>query len=150
MWPPDDVTAFYRFLCEKFLAKGRRTLCQTADPACMKAFRDAGQERIKMYFLQEGEHIVGAHVICEYRDRSALWLGSASGHYNEHMRWELIKLEKVRGMKVLEIPDADARCVLPFNAKFNPRLQPRFTISRRDMPGPVAERTLAQLAKARV
>jgi hypothetical protein len=47
-----------------------------------------------------------------------------------------------------QIGHGEARGVLPFKAKFNPRLQPRFIVSRRDALGAVAEWTFVHLVKA--
>ncbi|OPY27128.1 MAG: hypothetical protein A4E28_02148 [Methanocella sp. PtaU1.Bin125] len=144
----DDVNEFYRIMGDNFKAKGRRSLYRVGDPAYLKEFLDAYPEHIKMYFLYEGEKVAGAHVVCEYRGKFTLWLGSASGHYNEYMLWELIKMEKAAGLKIFEIPGADARPVLPFKSKFNPGLELKFNVCRKDALGTVAEWTFANIVKA--
>jgi hypothetical protein len=87
-------------------------------------------------------------VITEYKGKFTLWLGSATGHYNEFMLWELIKLEKALGTKVFEIPGADVRRVLPFKSKFNPELELRFCVNKRDTLGAIAEWTFTNVIKA--
>jgi hypothetical protein len=90
----DDVKTFYRIMDENFSKKDTHSMYHTGDPAYLREILDAYPGHIKMYFLYEGENVVGAHVNVEYRGRFMLWLGSASGHYNEYMLWELIRMEK--------------------------------------------------------
>ncbi len=144
----DDVREFYRIMSDNFKAKGRRSMYHTGDPAYVKEFLDAYPENVKMYFLREGEKIVGAHVITEYKDKFTLWLGSATGHYNEYMLWELIKMEKSAGMKTFEIPGADVRRVLPFKSKFNPGLELKFYVNKKDALGSIAEWTFNNVIRA--
>ncbi len=144
----DDAQLFYRIMDENFTKKGVSTMYRSMDPACLKEMLEAFPDHIKLYFLYEGDQVVGAHVIVEYRGRFMLWLGSASGHCNEYMLWEMIKMEKARGTKVFGIPDADARHVLPFKSKFNPGLEHRFVANRKDTLGAIAEWTFANIIKA--
>jgi hypothetical protein len=144
----DDVKTFYRIMSDNFKAKGRRSLYHTGDPAYLEEFLDACPENLKMYFLYEGEKVVGAHVIGEYKGKFTLWLGSATGHCNEYMLWELMKLEKSLGMRIFEIPGADVKRVLPFKSKFNPGLELKFYVNKKDTLGSIAEWTFNHLVKA--
>lgn len=144
----DDAATFYRIMSDNFKATGTRSLYHKGDPAYLKAFLDAFPDNVKMYFLYEGEKIAGAHVFCRYRGKFTLWLGSASGHYNEYMLWELIKMEKAAGTKIFEIPGADAKRVLPFKSKFNPELELKFFAKKTDAIGAIAEWAFRNVVKA--
>ena len=143
----DDIETYYKVMRESFEARGRRSFYRTGNPAYLKEILAAYPGNIKLYFLYEGETIVGTHFICEYRGKFILWLGSASGHYNEYMLWELIKMEKALGMKVFEIPDADTERILPFKSKFNPGLEMKFQLNRMDTVGAIASWTFAHVIK---
>ena len=134
-----DVDAFYRIMGENFREKGVSSPYHTGDSAYLKELLEAYPDNLKMYFLYEGEKISGAHVIGEYHGKCTLWLGSATGHHNEYMLWELIKLAKSDGCRVFEIQDADTERVLPFKSKFNPGLEHKFLVNRKDALGTVAE-----------
>ncbi len=142
-----DVETYFRVMRESFDSRGLNSYYKTGDPAYLKEILAAFPENIKLFFLYEGESIVGTHLICEYRGKFILWLGSATGHYNEYMLWELIKLEKSLGNKVFEIPDADTERVLPFKSKFNPGLELKFQMNRKDTIGAIAEWTFANIIK---
>jgi hypothetical protein len=144
----DDVKLFYRIMSDNFKATGRQSLYHTGDPTYLKEFLDAYPENLKLYFLYEGDKVVGAHVIGEYKGKFTLWLGSATGHYNEYMLWELIKLEKSLGTRIFEIPGADVKRVLPFKSKFNPGLELKFYVNKKDTLGTIAEWTFNHVLKA--
>ncbi len=134
-----DPDAFYRIMEDNFTAKGLRSPYHGGDSGYLKEILDAYPDNVKMYFLYEGEKVVGAHVVCKYHEKCTLWLGSATGNYNEFMLWELMKLEKSGGMKTFEIQDADTPRVLPFKSKFNPGLEHKFQVNRKDALGSIAE-----------
>lgn len=142
-----DAGAFYRVMGENFREKGIHSPYRVEDSTYLKELLEAFPENVKMYFLYEEGQIAGAHVVCEYRGKCTLWLGSATGHYNEYMLWELIKLEKAAGFRVFEIQDADTPRVLPFKAKFNPGLAHKFLVNRKDALGAVAEWAFNRLVK---
>ena len=143
-----DAATFYRIMGENFSTKGTRSLYRTGDPAYLREFLEACPDNVVMYFLYEGDKVAGAHVVCEYRGKFTLWLGTASGYYNEYMLWELMKMEKARSMKIFEIPGADARRVLPFKSKFNPGLELKFCINRKNAVGAIAEWTFNNVLRA--
>ena len=57
-----------------------------------------------MYFLYEGDEVVGVNAITRYRGKLPDGRAVLRAHYNEYMLWELIKLEKSLGTKVFESP----------------------------------------------
>ncbi len=142
-----DTDVFYRIMGDNFTAKGLHSPYHGGNSGYLKEILDAYPENIKMYFLYDGEKVAGAHVICEYHGKCTLWLGSATGHYNEFMLWELMKLEKSGGMKTFEIQDADTPRVLPFKSKFNPGLEHKFQVNRKDALGSIAEWAFNNLLK---
>ena len=144
----NDASAFYQIMGEKFSEKGHRTLYQGGDATYLKEILDAYPDHIKMYFLYDGEEVAGVHTIGEYKGKCTLWLGSASGHYNEYMLWELIKLERSRGMGLFEIPDANTERVLPFKSKFNPSLELGFLVRKKDAIGAIAEWAFANVVRS--
>ena len=107
-------------MSDNFKATGRQSLYHTGDPTYLKEFLDAYPENLKMYFLYEGDKVVGAHVIGEYKGKFTLWLGSATGHYNEYMLWELMKLEKSLGTRIFEIPGADVEAGAALQVQVQP------------------------------
>ncbi|HEY3272411.1 MAG TPA: GNAT family N-acetyltransferase [Methanocella sp.] len=147
MKPSDDVRAFYRIMNDSFESRGIRTIYNTGDPACLREFLEAFPENLKMYFLYEGDQIVGVNAITRYRNRTTGWQGCATGHYNEFMLWELMKLEKSLGMQVFEITGADDDRLNPFKSKFNPGLGLRFYANKKDTLGTIAEWTFTNLIK---
>jgi hypothetical protein len=148
MKPSDDVRAFYKIMSDNFKARGRQSLYHEGDPAYVKEILDAYPDNFKMYFPYEGDNVVGAHVISEYKGKFTLWLGSATGHYNEYMLWELMKLEKANGIKIFEIPGADIKRIMPFKSKFNPALELKFYVNKKDTLGSIAEWTFSHVIKA--
>lgn len=142
-----DTKTFYKIMSDKFQEKNYPTMYDHGDPAYLKEFLDSYPENFMMYFLYNGEEVDGVHVVSEWKGKASLWLGSASGCHNEYMLWELIKLEKSRGMKKFEIPDANTRRLLPFKSKFNPSLEIGFKLSKKDPLGAIGEWAFVNLVK---
>ena len=132
---------------ESFEARGIMTVYKTGDPACLKELLEAFPENIELYFLYEGDDVVGVNAITRYRGKFTLWQGSATGHYNEYMLWELIKQEKSLGTQVFEITGADDDRLNPFKSKFNPGLELRFNVNKKDTLGAIAEWTFTHVIK---
>jgi hypothetical protein len=147
MRPSDDVRTFYRLMNESFEARGIHTIYETGDPACLRELMEAFPENLKLYFLYEGDNVVGVNAITRYRGKFTLWQGSATGHYNEFMLWELIRQEKSLGTEVFEITGADDDRLNPFKSKFNPELELRFNVNKKDTLGAIAEWTFVHLIK---
>jgi hypothetical protein len=147
MRPSDDVSTFYRVMNESFEARGITTVYKTGDPACLKELLEAFPGNIGLYFLYEGTNVVGVHAITRYRGKFTLWQGSATGHYNEYMLWELIRQEKSLGTRVFEITGADDDRLNPFKSKFNPGLELRFIMNKKDALGAIAEWTFTHVIK---
>ena len=145
--PSDDARAFYRAMSDSFEARGIRTIYKTGDPAFLEEIMEAFPDNVKLYFLYEGDEIAGVNAITRYRGRFTLWQGNAAGHYNEYMLWELIRLEKSLGTQVFEITGADDDRLNPFKAKFNPGLELRFQVNKKDAIGSIAEWTFNHVLK---
>ena len=143
----DDVETFYKEMGERLSQKGQASMYQNQDPGYLREVLKSYPENVRMYFLYDGDGISGMQVICEYKDKFTLWLGSASGHYNEYLMWELIKIMKARGLKLFEIPDADTMRLSPFKAKFNPSLEIDYSIRKMDTLGKIAEWTFVNVIK---
>lgn len=142
-----DAGTFYRIMGERLSVKGQATIYQSSDPGYLEEILSAYPDNVKMYFLYDRNDIAGLQVTCEYRNKLVLWLGSANGHYNEYLIWELIKDVSSRGFKEFEIPDADTRRLTPFKAKFNPSLESGYLMHKKDAVGRLAEWSFIKLVR---
>jgi hypothetical protein len=98
-----------------------------------------------MYFLYHGNDLQGAKVTYGYKGKFILWMGSAFGHYNEYLTWEMIKRAKSENYRLLENPDADTKRLTSFKAKFNPGLEVGYTLRMQGVAGRVAEWSYTKL-----
>ena len=143
-----DTRAFYRIMDERLRLKGQSSVYGSQSHEYLRDILTAFPENVKMHFLHDAG-VSGVQVTCEYRDTLLLWLGSANGHYNEYLIWELIKRAKAAGLRRFEIYDGHTRRLTPFKAKFGPALEKCYSVSRKDLFGTCARWAYIALAKAR-
>lgn len=134
-----DTETFYRIMGERLSQKGQSSVYLTQDPGFLRDLMAAYPDNVKMYFMYNAGEIVGVQVVCLYKEKFTLWLGSASGHFNEYLMWELLKKVKAEGYKEYEIPDANTQRLSPFKSKFNPSLEIDYSITKMDRLGKMAE-----------
>jgi lipid II:glycine glycyltransferase (peptidoglycan interpeptide bridge formation enzyme) len=140
-----DADTFYRIMAERLREKGQTFHART--PAYLKEVLEAFPENVKMYFLYSQDQIAGMQTIIEYKGRCVLWLGSANGHFNEYLIWELLKDAKARGIREFEMPGGDTKRLTPFKSKFNPHIELDFNLSRKDLFGTLAEWAFRNVTK---
>ncbi|CAJ37115.1 GNAT family N-acetyltransferase [Methanocella arvoryzae] len=144
----EDTRAFYQIMDERLRLKGQSSVYGSQSHEYLRDILTAFPENVKMHFLCD-HGISGVQVTCEYRDTLLLWLGSANGHYNEYLIWELIKRAKAAGLRRFEIYDGHTRRLTPFKSKFGPGLEKCYSVSRKNIFGTCARWAYIALAKAR-
>jgi CelD/BcsL family acetyltransferase involved in cellulose biosynthesis len=116
---------------------------QRQSPAYLKDLMAAFPQNIKMYFLYNGDNIVGVKVNCEFKDLYMAWLGDAvlsrDIALNEYFNWELIKTAKASGYKRYEFWGGDIKRLNHFKNKFNPTLISYYRIRKKDTVGKLSE-----------
>lgn len=143
-----DTQAFYQIMDERLRLKGQRSVYGSQSHEYLRDILAAFPGNVKMHFMYD-PGIAGVQVTCEYRDTLLLWLGSANGHYNEYLIWELIRRAKEAGLRRFEIYDGHTRRLTPFKSKFGPGLEKCYSVTRKDVFGTCARWAYVALAKAR-
>lgn len=148
----DDITSFYEIEEQRYKDQGLKS------PIISKKYLDelikTYPESIELYYLCESDGgIIGIHLICKYKDRFMLWMGSTKPdkniHANEYMAWELIKQAKDEGYQKFEMSGAGIKRLCEFKSKFNPTLEFNFNISKKKYLGVIAEWGYFNLIKRR-
>lgn len=144
----EDISAFYSMLNRRYKEQG------LADPLIsqdyLKDLFEAYPDNIKMYYIYDkGGEILSAFATLEYKDRCQGWMGlmRATGHANEFLIWNMIKLSKAKNFKNFEIIGANVKNQCPFKSKFNPELEMNYIISKKNMLGNMAEWAYVNLIK---
>jgi hypothetical protein len=143
----------YRFIqiMRQGLKKQGTTFFHRQSPEYIKDVLEAYPDNIKMYFLYDGDDIIGANTLCGFHRHCIGWMGNTavdSGvSANEYLLWEVIKMAKQEGFKTFENTGADEKRLNLSKTKFNPSLVPFFYVYRRDAIYRTAKYSLDRLGK---
>jgi hypothetical protein len=144
-----DVNKFYSMMSDRYSQQGLNY--PILSPEYLKDLMEAYPDNLKLYFLYNGEEIVGIDLIYSYKGNLMLWMGESIINKdipaNYYTRWELIKQAKAEGFKELEIEGANTKQLCANKSRFNPRLDRSFHITKKDTLGKVAEWTYQNLIK---
>jgi hypothetical protein len=144
-----DIKKFYGIMSDRYRQQGLNY--PVLSPEYLKDLMDAYPENLKLYFLYNGDEVVGIDLICQYKGRIMLWMGESIINKdipaNYFTRWEMIKKAKAEGFKEMEIEGANTKRLCANKSRFNPRLDRSFHITKKDALGKVAEWTYQNLLK---
>lgn len=138
-----NASEFYRIMESRLDRTGQTFNALT--PEYLREILETYPGNVQMYFLYHGNDLQGAKVTYGYKGKFILWMGSAFGHYNEYLTWEMIKRAKSENYRLLENPDADTKRLTSFKAKFNPGLEVGYTLRMQGVAGRVAEWSYTKL-----
>lgn len=144
-----DAKQFYDIMARRYIEQGLRFPVKSSE--YLQELMAAYPDNLKMYFLYNGDQIVGNELICMYKDTLTIWLGESTIQKDipatYYMRWELIKKAKAEGFKHLEIEGGNTRRLCANKALFNPTLEPGFLVTKRDTLGRLAAWTYQNVIK---
>ena len=100
-------------------------------------------ENIEAYVAKDidGEVLTGKLVI-KYKDRYINWIGdmkTEDASLQDYIMWKFIEKAKSEGYTVFDFGGANTKRLCAFKAKFNPRLELYFSITRKNLLGRISE-----------
>lgn len=119
----DDVDVFYDMMQDRFTSLGLTTYYHHDHRAYVQEVVNAFPDNIELLYLCHEGNVEGVAVNYAYNGRYLLWMGGASGRYNEYFLWETLRHAKEAGSTSLHNPGADTKRLTPFKSKFNPSLE---------------------------
>lgn len=136
----------------KGLNKVGKTFFHRQSPEYIKEVLQAFPDNVKMYFVYNGDDLLGIKVVCDFNGRSIAWMGNTAIHQNlatnEYMWWELIKRAKLEGHKTYENVGAGEKRLNFAKTKFNPVLVPCFNILKKDIFYKTAKSSMTKIENA--
>jgi len=129
----------YKFveLMREGLKKLGRTFYDRQSPAYIEEILRAFPDNVKLFFLYDGDALIGANLVCGFKKRCIGWMGNTTTdngfNANDYMLWEIIKAAKQEGYESLENAGADEKRLNFAKTKFNPDLVPCFNITKKDI-----------------
>jgi hypothetical protein len=139
----DDVDKFYELMRGRFTSIGLNTFFQRDHTAYVKEAVNAYPSHIRMFYLCHGGNVEGAAVNYAYNGRYLLWMGCASGKFNDYLMWQMLKDAKDCGSKLVRNPGADIKRLTAFKSKFNPSLETIYTFHKIDPIGELAQNSFS-------
>jgi Acetyltransferase (GNAT) domain len=147
----DDANALIG-LMRVGLQKAGKTFYHRQGPEYLKDVLEAFPDHIRMYFLYNGDALIGGSVNCVFNGRCVGWMGATTSTNgltaNEYMIWEILKMAKSEGYKMFENIGADEKRLNHAKTKFNPTLVPCFYIYKKDMLYKTAKYSMTRLEEA--
>ena len=118
------------------LKKQGTTFFHRQRPEYLTEILDTFSDNVRMYFLYDGEDLIGANALCCFHGHCIGWMGNTAvrGGFsaNEYLLWELMQRVKREGCRTFENTGADEKRLNLSKTKFNPALVPWFYIYKRD------------------
>jgi hypothetical protein len=145
----DDVDKFYGLMRDRFTSIGMTTFFHRDQNAYVKEAVNAFPDHMKMLYVCHQGNVEGAAINYSYNNRYLLWMGCASGKFNDYLMWETIKEAKNCGMKQIKNPGADIKRLTMFKSKFNPSLETIYTFYTVDPLGELARNSLSAIKRVR-
>lgn len=148
----NDINTFYNIMKDRYNQQGLSLPFASA-----QYFLEIIQnypDYVKAYFLYKDDKLIDVLANYGYNKRLVFWKGfinlDRSVHSNEYLTWEFIKRAKSSGYSSLEIQGANIRRLCLFKSKFNPSLELKFDVYKKDALGVVAERIYDYLKRANI
>jgi hypothetical protein len=137
----DDTSFLTDLLTERYHEQGLR---HAVNKAYLKEALETYPEHLFLCCLSVNGKIIGATLNQVYK-WYLVWMGLAKPrdenykYANEFMIWQLMQQAKSLGLNKFEISGANKQSLCKYRSKFNPQLEPYFTITRKDTFGILAE-----------
>lgn len=133
---PASDTATFIDVMKEGLKKQGMTFFHRQSHEYLRDVLDAFPDNVKMYFLYNGDDLIGVNNLCGFHGHCIGWMGNTAARgglsSNEYMVWELLQKAKQDGYKTFENTGADEKRLNLSKTKFNPVLVPWFYIYKRD------------------
>lgn len=118
------------FIYDKLGARGRTN---SSKAFVLDVIRSFSPDNCSIFIARQNEKRLSGVIVLYYGNYAYLWIGfprieGVRTRANELLMWEVIKWAHSKGYHTLENSGADDITTFPFKRKFNPKLQPYFTI----------------------
>jgi hypothetical protein len=119
------------FIYDKLAARSRTN---SSKAFVMDIIRSLSPDNCSVFIAKQNDKRLTGLIVLHYHNCAHMWIGfpKMEGdklHANQLLVWESIKWAHSKGYHTLEFAGADDFTTFPFKRKFNPRLQPYFTIT---------------------
>lgn len=133
------------------LKKVGKTFYHRQGPEYLKEVLQAFPDNVKMYFLYNGDEVIGIIVMCGFNGNCIAWMGntvfSKGLSANEYMLWEMVKIAKQEGYSTFENCGADEKRLNLAKTVFNPSLTPYYYLLKKDAIYKTAKYSTSKIEK---
>jgi hypothetical protein len=145
----DDIEKFCSIMEDRYLEQNLKF--SNFGPEYYYDILKTFPHNLKLYFLYNNDKIISLALTIEFNGQLAFWKGWVNLdkmiYSNEFFTWELIKKAKSEGLKTLDLFGANTKRICIFKSKFNPHIQPYFSISKKDTIGRLSELLYSQFVR---
>ena len=139
--PSKDVKKFYSIMEERYSSQNL-TFSKFGSDYFHDIIRSF-PENIKIYFVYNDDKVINLAMNYEFNGRLVFWKGlvnlDKTIHSGEFLTWEFIKKARSDGLKTLEHQGANTRRLCYFKSKFNPSIEPYFSVTKKDTKAKISE-----------
>ncbi|MBO8161749.1 MAG: GNAT family N-acetyltransferase [Thermosipho sp. (in: Bacteria)] len=137
----ESADIIYNFLKDRYAEQGLHLPILSNN--YLNELISAYPENIEAYVLKniDGEVLTGKLII-KYKDRYINWIGdmkTENASLQDYIMWKFIEKAKTEGYHVFDFGGANTKRLCKFKAKFNPRPELYFGVTRKNLVGKVSE-----------
>ncbi|CAJ37287.1 GNAT family N-acetyltransferase [Methanocella arvoryzae] len=147
--PSGDIDAFFTIM-RRTLEKEGNTFFHNQSPEYLKEILATFPDNVKMYTMYSEDNPVAMQVNVQYRDRLLFWMYGRNGNCGspvEYLNWELIKMAKETGLRVVENWGTETKRLNAYKAKFDPALEVCCGLHKSDVLGKLATMTYSSITR---